>query len=179
MHSFFLTLIFCAIPPDVAVVCPEGLRDAFAPWMAYRQAQGYRPVFLSSDGSADQIREEIRQLAQQSPLRGVVLVGDVPLESVSDPHQRRRSTPTHHVPAHVTIHWGSEPQIATDNPYGDLDGDGVPEVPVGRLSVRDADQLRTLVHKILDYETSAEHGTWHRQIHLVAGVGGFGRREYC
>ncbi len=185
MHSFLLTLILCAVspdvappdvaPPDVAVVCPEGLRDAFAPWMAYRQAQGYRPVFLSSDGSADQIREEIRQLAQQSPLRGVVLVGDVPLESMSDPDQRRRSTPTHHVPARVTIHWGSEPRIATDNPYGDLTGDGVPEVPVGRLSVRDADQLRTLVHKILDYETSADHGTWHRQIHLVAGVGGFGR----
>ncbi len=175
MHSLLLTLIVCAIPPDVAVVCPEDLRDAFAPWMAYRQAQGYRPVFLCSDRSADQIRREIQQLALQSPLRGVVLVGDVPLASGPHPHSRRNGTPTHHVPASITIHWGSEPEIATDNPYGDLSGDGVPEVPVGRLSVRDADQLRTLVQKILDYETSTDHGTWHRQIHLVAGVGGFGR----
>jgi hypothetical protein len=174
MQSFLLTLIFCAAPADVAVVCPEDFREAFAPWLAHRQAQGYRPVLLDNQGSADAILADILRLASQGPLRGVVLVGDALADGQHDADRRRLSTPTHHVPARVNVHWGSEPEIATDNPYGDLDGDGVPEIPVGRLSVRDARQLEVLVRKIIDYETCTDHGAWRRQINLVAGVGGFG-----
>ena len=174
MQPFLWTLILYAVSPDTAVVCPEDFREALAPWIAHRQAQGYQPVLLSNEQSAAEIRADIRRLADAAPLRSIVLVGDVPDDSDHDRNARRLSTPTHFVAARVTLHWGSEPAIATDNPYGDLDGDGVPEIPVGRLSVRSAEQLKLVVQKIIDYETSTDHGTWHRQINLVAGVGGFG-----
>jgi hypothetical protein len=158
---------------DTAVVCPADFREALSPWIAHRVAQGYRPVFLSSERSAAEIRDDIRRLARSGHLRYVVLVGDTMPDAYAERDQRRHFAPTHYQPAKVNIRWGSEPEIATDNPYGDMDGDGVPELAVGRLSVRNADELGILVKKILDYENSADHGLWHRRINLVAGVGGF------
>ena len=42
--------------------------------------------------------------------------------------------------------------MPTDALYGDLDGDGLPDVPVGRLPVRTASQAAAIVGKILAYE---------------------------
>ncbi|MCL4203163.1 MAG: hypothetical protein KJ000_11735 [Pirellulaceae bacterium] len=159
--------------PDIAVVCPEDFREALSPWVAHRVAQGYRPVFLNSDRSAAELRDDIRRFARSGQLRYVVLVGDAAPDVGSDRDGRRNLTPTHYVPARVNVRWGSEPEIATDNPYGDMDGDSISELAVGRLSVRSADELRVVVQKILDYENSTDHGPWHRKINLVAGVGGF------
>ncbi len=158
---------------DIAVVCPEDLRAALSPWVAHRMAQGYRPVFFSSDRSAAELRDDIRRFARSGQLRYVVLVGDAAPDVGPDRDGRRNLTPTHYVPARVNVRWGSEPEIATDNPYGDMDGDSISELAVGRLSVRNADELRIVVQKILDYENSTDHGPWHRKINLVAGVGGF------
>jgi hypothetical protein len=78
-------------------------------------------------------------------------------------------------PAQVNLHWGSEPEIATDSPYADLDDDGLPDVAIGRLPVRSPAELRDLVAKVLDYERTAGHQTWRRRVNIVAGLGGFGR----
>ncbi len=77
------------------------------------------------------------------------------------------------MPARVNVRWGSEPDIATDNWFADLDDDGLPEFAVGRLPADSPAQLTTLVRKIVDYEQQPV-GLWCRRINLVAGVGGFG-----
>jgi hypothetical protein len=69
--------------------------------------------------------------------------------------------------------WGSEPEIATDDWFADLDDDGLPDVPIGRLSADTPDELAAIVRKTLDYER-ARPGPWQRRINIVAGVGGFG-----
>jgi uncharacterized repeat protein (TIGR01451 family) len=48
---------------------------------------------------------------------------------------------------------GEYVQFAPADPiYGDTDGDGVPDVAVGRLPVRTSDELDSIIGKILDYQ---------------------------
>ncbi len=172
--------------PDVAVVCPPEFRPALAPWVDFRTKQGHRVALLASNGSAAEIRQRIGGLSKQGKLKFIVLVGDADpaadpaaerdeaRDDARDDATRRPTIPTHHAPSKVGIHWGSEPQIATDNPYADLDGDGRPDAAIGRLTCDTPQELSRIVGKILAYEKSTDHGMWRRRVSFVAGVGGFG-----
>lgn len=164
-----------AAGPDVVVVCPAAFRQALTPWVAHRMRQGHRVAFLPACLSADETRGAIRRLAEQSPVRYLLLVGDAEPESDRSPAVRARCVPTHFAEAKVNVRWGSEPQIATDNWYADLDDDAVPDVAVGRLAADSPAELARIVEKILTYERSADFGLWRRRVNFVAGVGGFGR----
>lgn len=184
MQVLLLTLVLGAAPADVAVVCPSTFRAALQPWVLHRQRQGYRLHFVSSEGDSGQIQAAVRRLAGQTDLAAVVLFGDADARMNVDRYLRRRCVPTFHLPAKVNVYWGSEPQLASDNPYADLDGDAVPDVPVGRIPADSADELRTVVRKIIDYETQVGHGLWRRRIQFVAGIGGFNKwadsvLEFC
>ena len=176
MHVFLALLAVCAAPAgpaDTVIVCPRALVSQLEPWIVHRQAQGHRLMLVSSELSADGIRAVIRETAQSGSLKYVVLVGDAePAEH--DTQVRARSTPTHRIQAKVNIHWGSEPEIATDNWYADLDDDQIPDVAIGRITADGPDELAQMVRRILAYETVPDYGTWRRQINFVAGVGGFG-----
>ena len=158
---------------DVAVICPPSLMPALQPWIRHRQQQGHRLVHLDSQFPAARLRATIRELAARG-LRYVVVVGDAdPAMSVNQ-FVRERSAPTFYGAAQVVTRYGSEALIASDNPYGDLDDDSVPELAVGRLSVDSPQELSQIVRKILRYEQGITPGTWKRRVDVVAGVGGFG-----
>lgn len=176
IHVIGLTLALAATPappPDTAVVCPAAFRAAFEPWRVHRTAQGHRIELVDNRGTPEEIRERLRRAADGGALRFVVLVGDAAAAGAVAAADDCR-VPAHLAPAKVVAVWGSEPEIATDNWYGDLDGDRVPEVAVGRLPVDSPAELTLLVEKILAYEHAAGNDTWRRQINLVAGLGGFG-----
>ena len=169
-------MLAAAVPEEVdtVVVCPRPLQQAIQPWIRYRTGQGHRIRMLSENSSAKKVRAAIRQVAKESKkLRYVLLVGD------ADPAARRfatvkaRSLPTFHARAKVNVKWGSEPHIATDNPFADLDGDKLPDLAVGRLTADSPDELTVMIKKIIRYEQSLA-GQWSRRISFVAGVGGFG-----
>lgn len=147
---------------EVLVVCREEFRPALQPWLAHRAAQGHRVKFVAAGETADQQRRAIRETAAGGNPTFLLLVGDVD------------RVPARLVDARVTVKWGSEPEIATDNWYADLDDDDVPELAVGRLSADTPDELAAMVRKIVAYETLASAGTWRRRINFVAGLGGFG-----
>lgn len=159
---------------DTVLVCPAALRASIEPWRNYRANQGRRIALVDGSLSADQIRSQIRRVAQAGNLRFIVIAGDADLPSADDRSARLLCVPTHYVPAKVNLRWGSEPEIATDNWYADLDDDHVPDVAIGRLSADSADQLATIVRKIIAYEAASPTDEWRRQINLVAGLGGFG-----
>lgn len=161
--------------PDVAVVCPAQWTHVLQPWLAHRQAQGHHVQLVSNAGSVEEIQSRLRSLHSQGNLRYVLLVGDAEPAARLDPAIRARSIPAGMVRARVNVHWGSEPEIASDNPYADLDGDHVPDVALGRLPVDTADELAGLLRRILHYETQAAAGHWQRRVNFVAGVGGFGK----
>lgn len=158
----------------VVVVSPPQWREVLRPWIAHRQRQGYRVHLLAPSATSDPLRTRIRDLAARHRVGHIVLVGDAEPETALEAGVAASGVPTHHVRAKVNVHWGSEPEIATDNPYADLDGDGVPELAIGRLPVDSREELERFVGRILRYETAAAAGNWQRQVNFVAGVGGFG-----
>ena len=160
--------------PDVAVVCPREFRSALEPWVTHRTGQGHQLEFVSSQGSADQIRVRLRKLARTGSLRFIVLIGDADPAANKNAAIQARCVPTHKVPAKVNVRWGSEPELGTDNWYADLDDDWLPDVAIGRITADTETELEQVVAKTLAYERSPDMGHWRRQVNFVAGVGGFG-----
>lgn len=179
----FVFPLFAQERKDVAVVAPPDFFDALAPWIAYRQAQGYTVHLLDSlfsegeKASTDPIRpaairNRLAALAETTPLRAVLLVGDgAPVDGRSDGW--RRVVPAPRVPSRVIKEFGGEESIASDSWYADFDGDNIPEIAVGRLPVRTPEELADTIRKIIRYEKETPPGDWQRQIRLIAGVGGF------
>jgi hypothetical protein len=161
-------------PPDTVVVCPAEFREALAPWVQLRSSQGHTIQLISNEGMPDDIRRKIRAANRDAKLRYVLLVGGADPEAARNLNIRRRSVPPYLERAKVDIHWGSEPQIATDNWYADLDGDGVPDIAIGRLPVRSSVELTSVVKKIVAYEDGHDFRAWRSRINFLGGVGGFG-----
>lgn len=164
--------VLAAERPDTVVVCPPTFQASLQPWIAHRESQGHRVAVVSNEGTADSIRAEIRKRA--GLLKFVVLVGDALPRGDTDPKRGATCIPAHFVAAKVNVRWGSEPEIATDNWYADLDDDQTPELAIGRLTADTPEELTRIVNKILAYESAASAGPWRRRINFVAGVGGFG-----
>ncbi|MFH1530697.1 MAG: C25 family cysteine peptidase [Pseudomonadota bacterium] len=62
----------------------------------------------------------------------------------------------------------------SDNHYGEMDGDHVPDVAVGRLPVRSDAQGLDLLDRIVAHETIDAPGPWNHRLNVYAGEGGFG-----
>ena len=161
-------------PPDTVVVCPSHFRQALRPWIAHRQAEGHQLAFVMNVATPQGIRADIRQAARGGKLRFVVLVGDAEPTVSTDHRTVARSVPTYLTEAQINVQWGSEPDIATDNWYADLDDDRIPDVAVGRLSVDTPTELKSVVKKILAYERLRSANVRRRNIHFIAGASGFG-----
>ncbi len=159
-----------ARPADAIVVCAEVLRPALKKWIAHRESQGHRLEWMSNEGSVEELDARITDRFAKSPFRSIVIVGD----AISKTRPSSLQTATHMVKATVNVKWGSEPTIASDAPYADMDGDLLPEVAIGRLPADDAKELENLADRIIAYETETDFGPWRSKLNFVAGVGGFG-----
>jgi hypothetical protein len=160
---------------DTVVVCQAPFREALGPWIKHREAQGHSFVFVNAAGAADAVRARIVAASKEHELKFAVLVGDV--ASAGESEQSDLRVPTFHLPAKVNVLIGGEKDIASDNAYGDLDGDDVPELAVGRLTADSPQELSLIVQKTLAHEATgaAACGPWCRRVQIVAGVGGFGQ----
>ena len=156
---------------DTLVICPPEFRDAMKPWVTYRQGQGYKIAFMEPSSTGFGLRAQIKQFAKSSPLKNVVLVGDA-ADANSPPG---RLVPTDFVTAKVNVKFGSEPEIATDHSYADLDQDGVIDLNIGRIPVDNVQELTGYIQRVIEYESDSMQGAWQRRINFVAGVGGFGK----
>jgi len=129
---------------------------------------------VPSGSSAAAVTANIQSLASVDQTRYILLVGDCHLDRAADRSDASREVPTHYIAAQVTEPWGTTPTLPGDFPYGDLDGDGVPEAAVGRLPVDSAEQLQAVLQRLAAYEDSRDLGPWRETVQLTAGVGGFG-----
>jgi len=61
-------------------------------------------------------------------------------------------------------------ETASDDWYGDWEGDGIPEIAVGRLSVRTAEEAEAQVARIVGYRRGAGQAgsEWAKKVVLVA-----------
>jgi Peptidase family C25 len=174
---FLLPLVAIAAPPagpDTLVVCPGEFRPALVEWEKFRREQGHVVAVVDVPASAEQVKAAIRSANRAGALKYVVLIGDEPSAKDSRIRAAQVTVPTNYVPAKVNIRWGPEKEIASDTPYGDVDGDGVPDVAVGRIPAHSAAELAAVVHKVIRYEELSDHGPWEKCLNIVSGAGGFG-----
>ena len=175
LTSLLFLFAAAAEPPDTVVVCPKEFVAALAPWLQHREAQGHSIEILPNTKTPTQLRESIREIARGGKLRFVLLVGDADPRAENDSTFARTCVPTHKAAAKVNVKWGSEPEIATDNWYADLDDDQIPELAIGRLTADNREELAVMIRKIIEYEKNPDFGPWRRQVNFIAGVGGFGQ----
>ena len=171
--ALVLLLAVTAAAPDTLVICPSEFRSALAPWEEYRRRQGHEIVILPPLDRPEQLQATIAHVAQSGTLKHLVLIGDVPNAAAMYAAQRQLTVPTHYRPANINTRWGSEPTIATDMPYADLDSDGTPDLAVGRIPADNPHELAAVVRKILRYERAPPRNS-DRRLNVVSGAGGFG-----
>lgn len=148
-------------PVDYVVFAYEDFVEEVAPLCAFWEGTGLAVVLVPVDDSAGRrqaIRDIIRVYHALRPLQAVLLVGDAcennDLEPVNVPANAVAPPPINHIP---TFYEQSlcYPDIkayqATDIPYGDVDDDGVLDVPIGRLPADSESEVSLYVAKVLQY----------------------------
>jgi hypothetical protein len=114
--------------------------EAMAPLTEKRRADGYDVVI-----STQPVDKAIAALPRQPA--AMLLVGD---------DMDGQKTPPWRIPAksRPLYRWRAQQRktFASDVAWADLDGDGVPEFPTGRLPCRTAEQVGALAAKIVAYE---------------------------
>jgi hypothetical protein len=164
-------------PPEVVVVCPAAWQPALQKWAAYR-SKDYQLTILDSHRDPSALRQRIIEKSEKAgSLEAVVLCGDVFHDSTTDPKLppiRETIVPTFLLPTSVKLGEGQTPTLASDNPFSDLDGDGSPDVAVGRIPAKSAEELERMLQRVIRYEHSNDFSEWRDRVHVTAGVGGFG-----
>ena len=156
---------------DTLVFCPQLFRSSIKPWLEYRERQGYKIYVAESPSSADGLKASIQEIAKQHPIKHLVLFGDAQEKGAAP----NRLTPTAFVTAKVNVNYGSEPEIASDSWFADLDDDGLLDLNVGRIPADSEAELQRYFRRVYEYESRGFDGKWPRRINFVAGVGGFGQ----
>lgn len=178
------------LKPSVIVVRPKSWHDSLSAWAEYRSKQ-YDLHYVDSVGSANEQQIAIlREVARCSgKVHAILLCGDVagPQNLARGPNTRENAipnvqsqnmnevnwTPSFSMPTQVQLGTLTTPTLCTDVIYGDTDEDGCPEIAVGRLPAKDSTSLARMLQKSIRYETEPV-GPWKDQIHVTAGIGGFG-----
>lgn len=173
---------FAADPlPKVLVVRPPDWSASLAEWIAYRSSE-FEIIEMDSVPNPFHLRDRILELAEQAnaPVEAILLCGDV-LEDLpatgsrTEPLPPRRIlTPSFQLETTVQLGPAFTPNLSTDVLFGDIDDDGCPEISVGRIPVQTGSELKRVLARSIAYETSKHFGAWRDDVHVTAGVGGFG-----
>ncbi len=160
---------------DYIAIGPADLLASLQPLLNWHQTQKLKVLAVPAETIYDQFGNGLPepeaihaflQYASQhwtTPPKFVLLVGDAtydPLGYSGLPDGNR--LPTFLV---QTIYGG---ETASDVGFVQLNDDPLPDLPIGRVPARTADQVTTWVNKTLAYEQSAPSGDWRQRILAVA-----------
>jgi hypothetical protein len=154
---------------------PIDLLEPLTPLLEWRAAQGLSTLAVPvqaiydqfGDGRVDPeaIRSFLEFAAQQwaVPPQYVLLAGDASYDTLNftTPPEANR-VPTFLV---QTVYGG---ETASDVGFAQLDEDEQPDIAIGRVPARAAEQVRTFVAKTLAYEQDAPPGEWRARVLAVA-----------
>ena len=159
------------------IITHPAFADALGPLIDLRRSQGLTVAVVNvlgiydayGDGRPDP--EAIRRFIADAYANWnprpvyVLLVGD----GSFDPKQYRSESPPTYIPPYLLDVGPAGGETAADNRYACVDGDdNLPDLLLGRLPVRSADEARAIVQEIVDYETRPLPGGWNANVLLVA-----------
>jgi hypothetical protein len=153
------------------VLAADPLAAVGAEIAAYRRSRGYATRLWRV---SDLVSGSVAPRALVAALHGLLapLVGQQPtfLLLLGDAPGPGEATAGQIPAATCTSHYGG---CWTDNVYGDLDGDGLPDLAVGRIPARSARLARSYLAKLKQHEGSYAPGLWNRRLSLYTGQAGF------
>jgi len=164
--------------PDVApehgviVVCPPEFREPLETWIDRRRREGLAVTVIDSQPTAERLKASLEE-TPHSQCRYILLVGDAAYTPEGESVDSSRMVPTCYRDADVTAPHQESPRLPGDYSFGDFGNDGVIDAAVGRLPVKSADQLVSVIERIISYEDSRDFGSWRSRVDLIAGIGGF------
>jgi hypothetical protein len=172
--------------------------NAVKPLAEWKNQKGVKTLILSNYSSypgkdgPEKIRNMIKYYYERENIRWVLLAGDaqdnlIPIRYVYNPDVLRYGQgksesvgnethkPTDFYYADLTGSWdddgdGLYGEAPKDNANGKDEIEWIPEVYVGRLPASTANELETMVNKILKYEKNPDIGGWMHQMLLAGGI---------
>jgi hypothetical protein len=143
---------------DLVMIGHPTFLPSLATLKAWREQQGWKVALIDVEDLYDEftfgakspwalraLMETARTRWAQPP-RFLLLGGDASF----DPRDTQLMGETDFVPTKLID--TDMMETASDDWFGDLNGDGVAEVPVGRLAVRTAEEANTVVQKLIGYD---------------------------
>jgi hypothetical protein len=158
-------------PGGYAVLVADELVEVAAEYASYREGQGlFTEVRKVSQLVSGSVEPDALIAAVQGWLGGLSFDGPGYLLLLGDAPGLGEQTTGQIVAASRS---STEGTFNSDNEYGDLDDDELPEFAVGRVPMRTAAQARAYLQKVKAFEAHYEPGVWNRRISLYTGRAGF------
>jgi len=162
---------------DYIIIAPPKLVTAVQPLADWRTKQGMRTMLVTTDqvylkfSDGMQTPEAITDLLRWATAtwpapapRFVLLAGDAsydPLDYLPDA-PNKNLIPTAFMPTAVMG------ETASDSALADLDGDGLPDLAIGRFPAQTPADITAMVAKTIAYEQSRSAGAWLKKLLFVA-----------
>jgi uncharacterized repeat protein (TIGR01451 family) len=159
---------------QVVVIAHPALADAVAPLADLRRQQGRTVSMVLTDDIYDEFSfgehspQALRDFLQTATgnwttkPKYLLLAGDASV----DPRNFLGFGDFDFVPTRIIP--TAQLMTASDDWFSDFNNSGLPALATGRLPVRTADDARSVVSKIVGYETANDSGSWTTQALLVA-----------
>ena len=176
-------LLSPTIGADEIIIAPRAFCDAVEPLAERRRTQGLRvkvvaveDVYNLFNGGVvhpEAIRAFVAYAHAHWPTpapRYLLLAGDGHFNPKDyNPAVYGEFVPVW-IPPYLEFADPDQGEVPVDSRFGDVDGDGFPELAVGRLPVNSAEELAGVVQKLLDYE-DAPFAPWMGRALFVADDG--------
>jgi uncharacterized repeat protein (TIGR01451 family) len=178
-----LDLIDPATGADQIIIAPRAFLPAVQPLVDHRESQGLRvrtvavediyPLFNGGVFHPEAIRALVAHAYDNwpgLPPQYLFLVGDGHYNFKAYSLDKYGPWTTIHIPPYLFFDDPHQGEVPVDARFGDVDGNGLPEVHVGRLPAETIDQVTGYVNKLLTYENSPK-AAWQDRAVLVADDG--------
>ena len=163
---------------DYIIITDEDLFESARRLSDYRSKYGLKTAVIKINDIYDEFShgiftpKAIREFLKHAytnwslPPKYVVLFGDANYDYKNNyGYGEPNMVPTYLVPGEFGL-------IFSDNWFADIEGDVLPEIIIGRISVKNAEEADIVVDKIIGYESS-QRASWQKNLLFVADDDGY------
>lgn len=184
------TLITPTTGADLLIIAPREFHTALQPLITRRQAQGLRvalaaeqdlyPLFNGGIYHPEAIRGFVAHAYATWPApapKYLLLVGDGHFNFKGYDPETFGELSRIWIPPYLEFADPDQGEVPVDARYGDIDGDGMPELMVGRIPANSETELTSYLNKLLAYDTLPT-AAWMETLLLVADDGATAQEPY-